>query len=74
MLSSPLDGRLTHGSIPFFFVNCPGALGLIRIGQKAKTVLIQYMIGRGTMDDFIIPLIHRKQWTLKSTVGERATF
>ncbi|CAM9781592.1 unnamed protein product, partial [Choristocarpus tenellus] len=40
-----------------------------RIGQRAKTVLIQYLVGRGTMDDSIISSIHRKQTTLKSTVG-----
>lgn len=33
-------------------------------------VLIQYLIGKGTMDDSIIASIHRKQTTLKSTVGE----
>lgn len=41
-----------------------------RIGQKAKTVVIQYMVGRGTADDVMLSSIHRKQSTLKSTVGE----
>ncbi|CAN0023275.1 unnamed protein product, partial [Ectocarpus sp. 12 AP-2014] len=40
-----------------------------RIGQKAKTVLIRYLVGRGTMDDGMISTIHRKQTTLRSTVG-----
>lgn len=35
-------------------------------------MLIQYLVGRGTMDDGIISGIHRKQTTLKSTVGEQA--
>ncbi|CAN0066203.1 unnamed protein product, partial [Ectocarpus sp. 12 AP-2014] len=39
-----------------------------RIGQKAKTVLIRYLVGRGTMDDGMISTIHRKQTTLRSTV------
>ncbi|CAN0434925.1 unnamed protein product, partial [Laminaria digitata] len=52
----------------------PGAMAqaedrIHRIGQKAKQVLIQYLVGRGTMDDGIISGIHRKQTTLKSTVG-----
>ena len=36
-------------------------------------MLIQYLVGRGTMDDGIISGIHRKQSTLKSTVGELAS-
>lgn len=42
-----------------------------RIGQKAKTVLIRYLIGRRTMDEGLISMIHRKQSTLRSTVGEK---
>lgn len=41
----------------------------VRIGQRSKTVLIQYMVGKGTMDDDMISSLHRKQSTLKSTVG-----
>lgn len=48
-------------------------LRLRRIGQASKTVLIQYMVGRGTMDDTMLSSIHRKQSTLKSTVGERCS-
>ena len=33
-------------------------------------MLIRYLVGRGTMDDGMISTIHRKQTTLRSTVGE----
>ena len=34
-------------------------------------MLIRYLIGRGTMDEGLISMIHRKQSTLRSTVGEK---